>query len=67
MAAEVFKSYARQYAIGRKSWMDVLNAVREATLAEFTLEDTRAQVIASGLRLRAQTGKLNLNEGLKPR
>lgn len=58
MATEVFESYTRQYVIGRKSWIEVLNAVREATMAEFTLEDARAQMIASGLRLRAQTGKL---------
>lgn len=62
MATEVFESYARQYAIGRKSWIEVLNAVREATLAEFTLEDARAQMIASGLRLRAQTGKLLIRQ-----
>ena len=62
MATEVFESYARQYAIGRKSWIEVMNAVREATLAEFTLEDARAQMIASGLRLRAQAGKLLIRQ-----
>lgn len=57
-SSQVFESYARQYVIGRKSWNDVLNAVREATQARFTLEDTRGQAIAASLRLAAQTGTL---------
>ncbi len=44
MSAEVFESYTRQYAIGRKSWIDVLNAVRESTQAQFALEDVRVQM-----------------------
>ncbi len=66
MSTEVFESYARQYVIGRKTWIDVLNAVREATLSQLALEDTQTQVIAVSLRLRALTGTLNLNEGTKP-
>ncbi|MNR48526.1 hypothetical protein D3C85_1677720 [compost metagenome] len=45
--------------IGRKSWNDVLNAVREATQAQFALEDTRGQAIAASLRLAAQTDTLS--------
>lgn len=59
MSTDVFESYTRQYVIGRKSWIDVLNAVREATQSQFALEDARAQVIAASLRLRAQAGTLN--------
>lgn len=58
MSTEVFESYTRQYVIGRKSWIDVLNAVREATQSQFALEDARAQAIAASLRLRAQAGTL---------
>ncbi len=60
MSTEVFESYARQYVIGRKSWIDVLNAVREATQSQLALEDTHTQVIAVSLRLRAQTGTLGI-------
>jgi adhesin transport system outer membrane protein len=63
---EVFGSYTRQYVIGRKTWNDVLNAVREATLSQFALEDARAQTIAAGLRLKAQTGTLTRLEQSKP-
>lgn len=66
MSTLVFESFARQYAIGRKSWIEVMNAVREASQSEFTLEDARSQMIAASLRLRAQTGKLTMSEGLKP-
>lgn len=60
MAADVFASYARQYVIGRKSWLDVLNAVREASQSEFAVEDARAQALGASLRLRAQTGTLGM-------
>lgn len=66
MSTEVFESYTRQYVIGRKSWLEVLNAMREATQSQFAVEDARAQALAASLRLRAQTGTLNLNEGTKP-
>lgn len=59
---EVFESYTRQYVIGRKSWIDVLNAVRETVQSRFTLADARAQTIAAGLRLQAQTGALKRND-----
>jgi adhesin transport system outer membrane protein len=58
MSTEVFESYTRQYVIGRKTWNDVLNAVREETQSQFALEDARAQTIAASLRLAAQTGTL---------
>lgn len=58
MSVEVFESYTRQYTIGRKSWIEVLNAVREATQAQFTLEDVRVQALAASLRLRVQIGVL---------
>ena len=62
MSTEVFESYARQYVIGRKSWIDVLNAVREATQSQLALEDVNTQVIAVSLRLRAQTGTLGVEK-----
>jgi adhesin transport system outer membrane protein len=66
MSTEVFESYARQYVIGRKTWSDVLNAVREATQSQFALEDAHAQTIAAGLRLSAQSGTLKQLERPKP-
>lgn len=58
MSIEVFESYARQYTTGRKTWIDVLNAVREATQSELAADDAYTQVLASSLRLRALSGTL---------
>jgi adhesin transport system outer membrane protein len=55
---EVFESYKRQYVAGRKTWVDVLNAVREATQAQLVLEDARAQANAAAWRLAALTGQI---------
>jgi adhesin transport system outer membrane protein len=56
--AEVVDSYTRQFVIGRKSWVEVLNAVREATQARYLVVDARAQAGAAAWRLRALVGKL---------
>ncbi len=59
MSTEVFESYARQYTTGRKTWIDVLNAVREATQSELAVDDLQAQMFAAGLRLQVLTGTLS--------
>jgi adhesin transport system outer membrane protein len=53
---EVFESYARQYTAGRKTWLDVLNTVREATQSDLAVVDSRAQVTGARLRLQLETG-----------
>ena len=63
MSTDVFESYARQFTAGRKTWIDVLNAVREATQSELAVNDARAQMLAASLRLRALTGTLTSTTG----
>ncbi len=63
MSTQVFESYARQFTTGRKTWIDVLNAVREATQSELAVVDARAQMLAASLRLRALTGTLTSTTG----
>lgn len=58
MSREVYESYARQYTAGRKSWIDVLNAVRESVQSEWAVADTHAQMLGASLRLRALMGAL---------
>ncbi len=58
-AATVFESYTRQYVIGQKSWLDVLNAVREASVAAIAVEDADAEQLRAGLRLQLLTGRLD--------
>lgn len=60
-AQEVFESYTRQYTAGRKSWLDLMNSVREASQSELTVADAVAQMSAASLRLIVLTGKFNSN------
>jgi adhesin transport system outer membrane protein len=58
MAGEVSRSYAVQYTTGKKSWLDVMNALREEIQANFAAVDIKAQMTASGLRLLLFGGRL---------
>lgn len=57
---DVFESYVRQYTIGRKGWLEVLNAAQEASHAKMAAADAAAQINRSTLRLRLMTGNLNI-------
>ncbi|GFO68944.1 RND transporter [Geomonas limicola] len=59
-AQDVAESYKRQYIIGRKAWLDVLNAVREATQSELSVVDARAQLAVTTLKLALYTDNLRL-------
>ena len=58
-STEVYESYARQFTAGRKSWLDVLNTVREAGQYELMVLDANAQMLGAALRLGLWTGELN--------
>lgn len=49
---DVAESYSRQFVAGRKSWLDVLNAVREAVSARVSIVDAQAQLGQSWWQLR---------------
>ncbi len=57
-AKQVFESYTRQYTAGRKTWLDVLNTVRESTQAEVAATDANAQALGASLRLKLLSGNL---------
>ena len=59
MSQAVSESYARQYVAGRKTWIDVLNAVREVTQSQFAFVDAGAQARTAGLTLWLLTGGLD--------
>lgn len=56
--AEIVESYLRQYQVGRKNWLDVLNAQREKTQALFSLADARFGLQLSQIRLMILTGDI---------
>jgi adhesin transport system outer membrane protein len=57
---EVFDSFVRQYAVGRKTWIDVLNSQRDLTLARNSMADVEWGTTRSILRLQLATGTLSV-------
>lgn len=55
----VVASYLRQFQVGRRNWIEVLNAQREKTQAAFSLRDLEAAVNVSKVRLLLLVGKIN--------
>jgi adhesin transport system outer membrane protein len=55
---EVVESYLRQYQIGRKGWLDVLNAQREKSQAKAALSDVEYSLELSKLRFMLLTGDI---------
>lgn len=52
----MYESFVRQYPVGRKSWLEVLNARREATQARNALADARWSGFLAGMRLEILAG-----------
>lgn len=50
-AQRVFESYERQFTAGRKSWIDLMNTVREVAQNAYTLVDAHAAQAAALYRL----------------
>lgn len=51
LAAEISQSYDRQYLVGRKSWLDLMNAVREHAQTKIQLADIDGSLVGSSRRL----------------
>lgn len=50
-AENVTESFKRQFIAGRRTWLDVMNAVREATAAELSSSDAEFSAMASAARI----------------
>jgi adhesin transport system outer membrane protein len=57
-ANEVVNSFLRQYSIGKKTWLDVLNSQREAYQTRNSLVDTQVNQSLSYIELLILTGEL---------
>lgn len=53
----VTESYMRQFISGRRTWLDVMNAVREATTARIDALDAQVNTLAYLSRLMMRTGR----------
>jgi adhesin transport system outer membrane protein len=56
-AARVSESYMRQFITGRRSWLDVMNALREAVTAQLGKVDAEASAMSAAVRLTLRTGR----------
>lgn len=56
-AQRVMESYMRQFTSGRRTWLDVMNAVREATSAEIDAVDARIAAQSSLVRILLLSGR----------
>jgi len=56
---KVLESYQRQFQAGRKSWLDLLNAVRELAQNEYALADAKAGMVAAMNRLQIRVGRFD--------
>jgi adhesin transport system outer membrane protein len=56
-AQRVMESYMRQFTSGRRTWLDVMNAVREATSAEIDALDARISAQSSLVRIYLMSGR----------
>lgn len=57
---EVKESFRRQFVVGRKSWIEVLNAEREAVQARYSLADAYWTAQRLAYRLALTAGRLEI-------
>ncbi|MEY2620719.1 MAG: hypothetical protein RIT26_539 [Pseudomonadota bacterium] len=60
--SEVVASYLRQYQVGRRTWVEVLNAQREMTQAAYGLIDLQVALQQSQVRLMLLSGDITPQE-----
>ena len=56
-AGRVSESYMRQFIAGRRSWLDVMNGLREAVTARISKADAEVAVMSSAARLVLRSGR----------
>ncbi|MEJ7776634.1 MAG: TolC family protein [Sphingomicrobium sp.] len=54
-AGAVTESFMRQFITGRRTWLDVMNAVRESNAARIGLTEAKTSAMSSATRLRLRT------------
>ena len=65
LTQEVSESYDRLFRVGKKSWLDLLNAVRERTQTLTSLADVEASLLATNRRLKIYTTLQGSDEDTK--
>lgn len=60
----MYESFLRQFPVGRKSWMELLNARKEATQAKYALADARWTGFLAAFRIAVATGNVSAQKPL---
>ncbi len=60
LAEEISESYDRQFLVGRKSWLDLMNTVRERAQNKFTLADVEVSLITTSWKIAVALGQENV-------
>jgi adhesin transport system outer membrane protein len=61
---EIVASYLRQFQVGRKTWLDVLNAQREKAQAEYSFCEIEYPLILSNVKLLLLAGRWDLTTSI---
>jgi outer membrane protein, adhesin transport system len=56
-SGKVLDSYGRQFTAGRKTWQDLMNAVREVAQNQYALADANAAMLGALYRLQIRLGQ----------
>lgn len=65
LSRDIASSYDRQYLVGRKSWLDLMNSVREQAQTKVQLADAQASLLGSSRRLQIYMNGLDRFEAEK--
>ena len=66
LAGDISASYDRQYLVGRKSWLDLMNSVRERAQTKVQLADAEGGLIGASRRLMVYIDGTQQFEGPPP-
>lgn len=66
LAGDISASYDRQYLVGRKSWLDLMNSVRERAQTKVQLADAEGGLVGSSRRLMVNIDGTQQFEGTPP-
>jgi adhesin transport system outer membrane protein len=60
----VLESYKRQFVAGKRTWFDVLNALRELTQNKLAVVHTKTSIVGSAYKLMVKSGEFKQYNGL---
>lgn len=66
LSNDISKSFDRQFLVGKKSWLELMNALREKVQVQSALADAKALYLTSNYRLLVYTRALDDSSSINP-